>query len=565
MSERWRLWAPKATRVELITGGVRRAAIPEDGGWWSADAPEPGAEYWISIDGGPNRPDPRSVEQPRGVHGPSRWPRPVPPPRRWKPPALADGFIYELHIGTFTPQGTFDAAIDHLDHLVALGVTHVEVMPVNAYPGHHGWGYDGVGLYATHTPYGGPDGLRRFVEACHESGLAVILDVVYNHLGPDGNYLPELGPYFTERHHTPWGPAVNLAEREVRAFFTENARMWIADYDLDGLRLDATHAFIDDSPLHFLAELADDIRSLERRSGRPVALIAEHEGEDRKIVEDPAAGGYGLDAMWFDDLCYAVRAAITKDGSTYFEDATPLANIARAITTGCDEVRRPEWRRHREPGPPIHGRRLVGYIQNHDQIGNRPLGERLGVLTSPAKLRFAAALLFVSPFVPLIFQGDEWAASTPFQYFVDHENEDLRRAVREGRRRELGERGWDPDQVPDAGAPEAFQKSVLDWRELERHRHADMLAWYRALASLRRRRPELRDGRRDQITCAWDEQARWFTLSRGGVALVANLGEARARLPRPPGTRVLAYPEAPTEEPGALVLAPDSVAVFEID
>ncbi|HTJ42455.1 MAG TPA: malto-oligosyltrehalose trehalohydrolase [Kofleriaceae bacterium] len=561
MSERWRVWAPNASRVDLVTGGVRRAAIPEGGGWWGTDAPDPGGEYGVSLDGGPARPDPRSVEQPRGVHGPSRWPRPQPAPRWFKPAPLGEGLVYELHVGTFTPQGTFDAAIDHLDHLVALGVTHVEIMPVHAFPGRHGWGYDGVNLFATYAPYGGPDGFRRFVDAAHESGLGVILDVVYNHLGPDGNYLPEFGPYFTDEHQTPWGAAVDLAQQEVRAFFSDNARAWIA-LGCDGLRLDATHALIDDSPLHFLAELADDVRSLERVIGRPVALIAEHEGEDARVVGDPHDGGFGLDALWYDDLHYAVRAAITPDGSTYFDDRTPLANLARAITHGCDEVRRPEWRRASH-APVTDGKKLVGYLQNHDQIGNRPLGERLGRLARPGALRFASALLFVSPFVPMIFQGEEWDASTPFQYFVDHEREQLRRAVREGRRKELGERGWDPDKVPDPGAPAAFQSSILDWRELTQHRHADVLAWYRALAALRRRRPELRDGHRDRITCAWDEQARWFTMQRGPVALLANLGDQPARLPRPRGTRVLAFPSAPAEQDGALVLAPDSVAVYE--
>ncbi len=564
MSERWRVWAPEVTRVELVTGGVHRAAVPDDGGWWSADAPDPGADYAVSLDGGPPLPDPRSVEQPRGVSGASRWPRPVHVPRWFRPPALADGVVYELHVGTFTPAGTFDAAIDHLDHLVALGVTHVELMPVAGFAGRDGWGYDGVALYAAHAPYGGPDGLRRFVDACHESGLAVILDVVYSHVGPDGT-LAAFGPYLSDRHATPWGAAMNLDQRDVRGFLTDNASAWLTGFGIDGLRLDATQALIDDQPLHFLAELADDVRGVERTLSRPIVLIAEHDGLDRAIVEDPAGGGFGLDALWYDDLFHAVRAAITRDGSIYFDDRAPLANLARAITTGCDEVRRPAWRREPSAKPPIHGRRLVASIQNHDQIGNRPRGERLGALTSSGQLRFAAALLFVSPFVPMLFQGEEWDAQAPFRYFVDHASEDLRRAVHEGRRRELAACGWDPEQVPDPGLPSAFEASRLDWRELTRSRHADMLAWYRALSALRRRRPELRDGRRDEVMCAWDESQRWFTLRRGGVSLIANLGARAVRLPRPAGTRVLAFPEAPRADADAITLAPDCCAVYETD
>ena len=574
IEERFRVWAPRAQRVELITGGVRRAAAPEADGWWSAEPPAPGAEYAISIDGGAERPDPRAAELPHGVHGRSRWPRAQPHERRhhrFTPPPWRDALVYELHVGTFTEGGTLDAAIDRLEHLVALGVTHVELMPLNAFPGAHGWGYDGVGLYAVHEPYGGPDALRRFLDAAHARGLAVILDVVYNHLGPDGNYLGDFGPYFTEREHTPWGAAIDLAAPAVRAFFLDNAIGWL-EQGADGLRLDATHALIDRSPVHFLDELADRARAFEQAHGRAITLVAEHEGEDARLVTPPEHGGAGLDALWYDDLHYALRAALTTDGSTYYDDQAPLANLARALRRGCDEVRLPAWRRPADHVSVADGTHLVAYTQNHDQIGNRPRGERLAHLTTPGRLRFAAAVLFAAPFVPMIFQGEEWGASTPFEYFVDHESAELRRAVRDGRRTELALRGWDPEQVPDPGAPEAFRRSRLDWDELDDRRHAEILAWYRALAELRRRRAELRDGRRDRVLCAWDERARWFALERGAISVIANLGDRPAHLARPRGTRVLAYPVALRDSGNGagngaarLELPPDAVAIFERD
>jgi maltooligosyltrehalose trehalohydrolase len=555
------VWAPRAARVELVTGGMRRAAVPEGEGWWSTDAPDPGAEYGVSVDGGPVRPDPRSVDQPRGVHGPSRWPEPYPPPRWFQAPPLVDGVVYELHVGTFTPGGTFDAATERLDHLMRLGVTHVELMPVGAFAGHHGWGYDGVDLFATHAPYGGRDGFRRFIEAAHERGIAVLLDVVYNHVGPDGNYLAELGPYLSERHRTPWGPAVDLARAEVRAFLLDDARAWIA-LGVDGLRLDATHAMVDDSPMHFLAELATDLRGFGRALARRMTIVAEHEGEDARLVAAPAEGGFGLDALWYDDFHHAMHAAITSEGSSYFDDAQPLANLARAIAHGCDDVRTPAWRRE-DHEPVTDGRKLIAFVQNHDQIGNRPHGERLAALTSLGRLRFAAAMLFAAPFVPMLFQGEEWAASTPFHFFADHESPALRRAVHEGRKEELGARGWDPARVPDPGASSQYRESMLDWTELGRPRHADVLAWYRAMSALRRRHPSLRDGRRDRVTCAWDERLRWFLYERGPVSVAANLGERAARVPRPRGARVLAFPSAPIEASGAMTLAPDGVVVYE--
>jgi len=564
VNTRFRVWAPRAVSVDLLTEGDRRAAMPVAGGWWTADPPAPGADYSISVDGGPARPDPRSVEQPRGVLAPSRWPSPAPSPAPFAPLPLADGVVYELHVGTFTAAGTFDAAIEHLDHVAALGVTHVELMPIAAFSGRHGWGYDGVDLYAVHAPYGGPAGLRRLIDACHQRRLGVILDVVYNHLGPEGDYLADVGPYFAPRARTPWGAAFDLSEPAVRAYFLDNAQQWLDDFAIDGLRLDATHALIDDTPRHLLAELTEEVRALERATGRTIALIGEHEEQDRRLIDDADGGGCGLDALWYDDLHHALRGAITHEGSTYLDDRTPLGNLARALTLGCDDVRRTRWRRVETPHGHVDGRRLIASIQNHAQIGGRPHGERLGQLTSAGRLRFGVALLFLSPFVPMIFQGDEWGASTPFHYFVEHQDAALRRAVREGRRRDLADRGWDTALLLDPSAPEAHRASILDWREPQRGRHASVIAWYRALIALRRRCAALRDGRRDAITCAWDERGRWFTYERGPISLVANLSRtAPARLPRPSGVRVLAYPEPPSETRGAIILPPDAIAIYE--
>jgi maltooligosyltrehalose trehalohydrolase len=540
---RFEVWAPDAARVDLVVGEERREMRSGAGrtadrgdGWWLLDAPDLGAgtDYVFSLDGGPARPDPRSRWQPHGVHGPSRVPH-APPARAlrpaWRGFHLPSAVLYELHLGTFTPEGTFDAAVERLDHVVDLGATAISLMPVNAFPGRHGWGYDGVALYAAHEPYGGPEGLARFVEACHARGLGVILDVVYNHLGPSGNYLGEFGPYFTERHDTPWGPAVNFDDRgsdEVRRFFIDNALMWLRDYDLDGLRLDAVHAIVDTSAVHILEDLAAAVEALAAEVERPLWLIPESDLNDPRLLWSTERGGYGLHAQWSDDFHHAIHAAVTGESTGYYADFGNLQDIAVALRHSYVYGGRRSGfrgRRHGRSPAGLGGHRFLGYIQNHDQVGNRAQGDRLGQLVGPDLQKVAAALVLTAPFVPMLFQGEEWAASSPFQYFTDHDDPELADAVREGRRGEFAAFGWDPDQVPDPQDPRTFERSKLAWDERTREPHRDVERWYRELIAFRRDHGALLDGRLDAVKVATDERARTLVMQRGDVVVCCNMGE----------------------------------------
>jgi maltooligosyltrehalose trehalohydrolase len=562
------LWAPHAQRVEAVVGGERRGLSRGEDGWWRGARVAFGTDYGFSLDDGPPRPDPRSRWQPHGVHRASRAFTPASLTRRatdFRAPPLASALVYELHVGTFSREGTFDGAVRHLDHLVHLGVTHVELMPVNAFPGARGWGYDGVALYAPHQAYGGPEALCRLVDACHERGLAVLLDVVYNHLGPDGNYLGELGPYFSTRHATPWGRAVNLdgeGADETRRFFVDNALYWLRDFRFDGLRLDAVHALVDQSAIPFLEQLAAEVRALEAASGRPLVLVAESDLNDPRLVRAVEAGGLGLDAAWSDDFHHALHVALTGEQNGYYADFAGLADVARALQRGY--VYEGQHARHRGRA---HGRsiadlpatRLFGYAQTHDQVGNRARGERLAHLAGPRLAQVGAALVMFSPFVPMLFQGEEWAASAPFQYFTDHESPELAEAVRQGRRGEFVAFGWKPEDVPDPQDPATFERSRLDWDELERAPHAEVLRWHRELIALRTREPALRDGRLAAVRVTYGE--RWIEVQRGALTLLANLGEAPVERPRPAGQRVLASVVG-VEERGEKVVVPGACAVI---
>ncbi|MDP3154393.1 MAG: malto-oligosyltrehalose trehalohydrolase [Archangium sp.] len=547
----FQVWAPNAKQVELILYEPERriTAEPRADGLWSAPAPPVGTHYAVSLDGGPARPDPRSRLQPSGVHGPSQWIDPVYPwtDASFRAVPLGRGVIYELHVGTFTRQGTLDSALERLDELIALGITHVELMPLNAFPGRRGWGYDGVNLFAVHTVYGGIDALRRFVDGAHSKGLSVILDVVYNHLGPDGNYLSEFAPFFTERHKTPWGPAIDFSSPGVRRFFLDNALYWLRDCHLDGLRLDATHAIYDDSPKHILSELADEVRALER----PAVLIAENEDNEPRLVLPKNKGGDGLDGFWFDDLHHAIHAAFTGEQQGYYAKYGSLADIETALV-GKGTI-------HDRPMGPPDGTRCIACIQNHDQIGNRARGERLGQLTSAGRMRFAAALMLTSPFVPLLFEGEEWGAYSPFQYFTDHENPELAKAVQEGRR---AEHASVVGELPDPQAAATMERSVLDWSERERSPHREMLVWYRSLLGLRHQLPELTDGRRDAMQVAVDHDTKTITLRRGRLTLVGTIGDAVVRIPTPPGRLELSWPEPPRRENGVTLLAREGCAIW---
>lgn len=588
------VWAPEAGRVELVLGEKRAAMRAGEKGWWSVEvaAAGPGTDYAFSLDGGPPLPDPRSPHQPHGVHGPSRvvdhgafpW-----TDSGWRGGApLSSALLYELHVGTFTPEGTFEAAIERLAHLVDLGVTHVELLPVGEFPGKWGWGYDGVDLYAPHHAYGGPEGLKRLLDACHGAGLGVVIDVVYNHLGPDGNYLGAFGPYFTDRYATPWGQAVNFdgpGSDGVRDFVVDNACMWLADYHADGLRLDAVHAIFDTSATHILEELAGRVGELEARLGRRLLVIAESDLNDPRLVRPREVGGYGLDAAWNDDLHHALHSLLTGECSGYYEDFGTFADLAAALQRAYvyDGRFSPHRRRrHGRPATGLSGHRFLGYLQNHDQVGNRATGERSAALMSLGRLKIGAALVLSAPFVPMLFAGEEWGASGPFLYFTDHEDRELGRAVSEGRRREFAAFGWDPAEVPDPQDPASFDHSKLDWAELEKEPHASLLEWHRRLVALRRRLPALSDGRLDRVRVRFDEAAGWFVLERGPgvrgvpespgvrgvpeskVVVAANLAAEVQRLPVPEavGEILLTSDEgARLEARGRLVLPPESVAL----
>jgi maltooligosyltrehalose trehalohydrolase len=560
----FRVWAPAAVTVDLVLGDSRLPMRTGEGGWWCLDVPQagPGRDYGYALDGGEVRPDPRSPWQPGGPHGLSRtldhaafrW-----HDVGWRAAPLAGAVIYELHVGTFTPEGTFEAAVGRLDHLVALGVTHLELMPVAEFPGTRGWGYDGVDLFAPHHAYGGPQGLKRLVDAAHGRGLAVLFDVVYNHLGPGGDFLASYGPYFTDRYRTPWGSAVNFdgpGSDEVRRFICDNALGWLRDYHGDGLRIDAEHAIFDRSALPVLEQLAGEVRRLEAELERPLVLIVESDRNDPRLIAPPALGGYGLDAHWNEDFHHALHVALTGEHAGYYADYVGLVDLALTLRRGyAYEGRYSPYRgrRHGRPLAGLPGTRLIAFAQNHDQVGNRALGERLAALVGPARLKIAAALVLCSPFVPLLFQGEEWGAGTPFLYFADHRDPELARAVRDGRRAEFAAFGWDPERVPDPGDPATFARSKLDWSELAQHEHAELLDWYRRLIALRRASPALLDGRLERTAVRYDEDARWLVVERGlegdGVApgtilVAANLGSGPCDL-GPPFVPPAPGPEAP--------------------
>ena len=529
----FRVWAPDRGRVELVLDG---ATVPmtRSGDWWSAVAR--GSDYGFSLDGGPVRPDPRSAWQPDGVHAPSRvydhsafpW-----ADEQWHGVPLAGAVLYELHVGTFTPEGTFDAALERLDHLVDLGVTAVELLPCNAFDGRWGWGYDGALWFAVHEPYGGPDGLKRFVDAAHAKGLGVVMDVVYNHLGPAGNYLPEFGPYLTEAHTTPWGPAVNLDREgsdEVRRYVLDNALMWLRDYHLDGLRIDAVHELVDDSATPLLEELAVEVQALAAQVSKPLWLVAESDLNDPRLVEPREAGGLGLDGQWCDDVHHALHALLTGETSGYYVDFGSLEVLAKALTKAF--VHDGTWstfrgRTHGRPVPAsVPGHRFVVYLQDHDQVGNRALGDRIAL--SPGLARVGAALYLLSPYTPMIFMGEEYGATTPWLFFSDHAG-DLGHAVREGRRAEFARHGWATDDVRDPQQRATFEASKLDWSQQD----DGLLAFYRSLIALRRSRVDLSDGRRDAVSVTWDDNARWIVVRRGAVAVACNLAPERQALPVP--------------------------------
>jgi maltooligosyltrehalose trehalohydrolase len=546
-------------------------------GYWSAVVEEagPGTDYGFVIDGlEPALPDPRTQWQPYSVHGASRlvdhaafaW-----SDQDWQAPPLSSAFIYELHLGTFTPEGTLKAAEYRLDYLKALGVTHVELMPIANFPGKRGWGYDGVDLYAIFNAYGEPHDLKRFVDACHGKGLAVLLDVVYNHLGPVGNYLGKFGPYFTHSHTTPWGDAVNFEEAgatEVRRFLIDNALMWLRDYHIDGLRLDAVHAYMDRSAIHFLEEITGEVRRLEAAMGKHFVLIAESDLNDPRIVKAEEAGGYGLDAQWSDDFHHALFSVISGERAGYYADFGSLAQLAKSLRCvfvydgNYSEYRQ---RNHGRQVVGLSGHRFIGFVQNHDQVGNRAQGERVSHEAGVGRAKIAAALVLTAPFVPMLFQGEEFGASAPFLYFTDYDDPELGRMISEGRKKEFVAFGWAPDQIPDPQDEKTFLKSKLNWAELTEQPHRSLLQWHKDLISLRRNQSKLNDGNLNAVNVRFDEPAQWLVLERGNLRVACNLGHAPVNVEVGDGAQILLASDDSIALSGASIgLGPDSVAVLAV-
>ncbi len=541
---KFRVWAPKAQQVQVQVNENHYEMQANGQGWWqSAEIDDNGAgslDYGFIIDGNGLLPDPRSPWQPNGVHGLSRtvnhtafaW-----TDAGFQALPLAAAVIYELHVGTFTPEGTFDAILPHLPELHRLGITHLEIMPVAQFSGQHGWGYDGVDLYAPHQAYGGPEGFKRLVNACHAQGIAVILDVVYNHVGPEGNYLSQFGPYFTDAHHTAWGQAVNMdgaLSDEVRRFFLDNALMWLRDYHLDGLRLDAVHAIIDTSAVHFLEELTQEVKTLQAGLGRHLVVIAESDLNNPRLVRPSEMGGYGLDAVWVDDFHHSLHTLLTGENSGFLGDFGSMADLAKALE--CVYVYDGQFsnfrqRKHGRSPLGLPGYAFIGYFQNHDQIGNRAAGERIHHTISAQATRLGAALLLTSPFVPMLFQGEEWGSSAPFQYFIDHEDQELARLVNEGRKKEFGGGGSREEDIPSPSDPATFLRSKVDHNEKNQPGHAELLDWYARLIALRAHETALTDGLMSAVCVRFDEAARWLIMERGPLTVACNFSKEMRVLP----------------------------------
>ncbi|HYG94823.1 MAG TPA: malto-oligosyltrehalose trehalohydrolase, partial [Nocardioides sp.] len=493
----------------------------------------------------------------------------------WRGIELRDGILYELHLGTFTPEGTFDAAIERLDHLVDLGIDFVEILPVNAFNGTHNWGYDGVLWYTVQEDYGGPAAYQRFVDACHQRGLAVIQDVVYNHLGPSGNYLPLFGPYLKDGRNT-WGDLVNLdaeGSAEVRRYILDNVRMWLEDYHVDGLRLDAVHALQDRSDVHLLEEMAIEVAALSAHQRRPLTLIAESDLNDPVMVTPREAGGYGLDAQWSDDFHHAVHVALTGETTGYYADFEPLTALKKVVEEGFFHAGTFSSFRGRDHGVPIDTRavpswRLVVCSQNHDQVGNRAVGDRLTEHLDEDQLMCAALLTLCGPFTPMLFQGEEWATSSPFQFFTSHPEPELGKATAEGRIKEFEQMGWDPGVVPDPQDPETFLRSKLDWEERGEGHHARVLATYQRLIELRRTWPQLTDPAFAATRCDVDEASGLVLVRRGvgsqdgEVVVAVNLGTAPVTVDVGDGPLLFETATPVSLDAGRLALPPHTGALL---
>ncbi|MEH0108305.1 malto-oligosyltrehalose trehalohydrolase [Tersicoccus sp. MR15.9] len=560
---RFDVWAPAAKRVTLRAAGrdlpMHRASVPDasasdsgTSGWWTlapADVPEGEVDYGYLLDDDTTPlPDPRSRRQPDGVHGLSRtvdtsshaW-----TDATWTGRQLAGSVLYELHLGTFTPEGTLDAAIERLDHLVELGVDAIELLPVNGFNGEHNWGYDGVAWFTVAEVYGGPAAYQRFVDAAHARGLAVVQDVVYNHLGPSGNYLGRFGPYLHSSAVNPWGDSINLDgadSDEVRAYILDNVAMWLGDYHVDGLRLDAVHALEDRRAVHLLEEINRVVDEIGAATGRPLFAVAESDLNDPRMITPRAANGLGCAGQWSDDFHHAVHTAVTGETVGYYADFAPLSSLAKVLRGGFFHDGTLSTFRGRHHGRPIDPFttptwRLVTCIQNHDQVGNRAAGDRLSATLPYDRLAVAAVLNLMAPFTPMLFMGEEWGASTPWQFFTAHPEKELGEAVSKGRIGEFGKMGWDEATVPDPQDPNTFSNSKLDWAEVASGDHARLLALYRSLIALRHATPELTQPDFRSISVDVSEDEQWIVLRRTGLAgagdvvVAVNLSDSPRAVP----------------------------------
>lgn len=577
------VWAPNAKTVRLVAGGHEYVMEQYDDaaaqGWWRAPADATagkadGVPYGYLVDGEGPFPDPRSRRQPEGVHGLSSTFDPSVHEWKdagWKGRSLKGSVIYELHLGTFTPEGTLDAAAGKLDYLVDLGIDFIELLPVNGFNGVHNWGYDGVLWYAVHEPYGGPAAYQRFVDAAHAAGLGVIQDVVYNHLGPSGNYLPKFGPYLKSGEGNTWGDSVNLdgpGSDDVRRYILENAAMWLRDYHVDGLRLDAVHALRDERAVHILEDFGALADQIESGTGIPKTLIAESDLNNPRLIYPRKDNGYGLEGQWSDDFHHAVHVNLSGETTGYYSDFESLSVLAKVLEHGFFHDGSYSSFRGRHHGRSIrhdlaHPSALVVCLQNHDQIGNRAIGDRLTATLSYGKLAVGAVLTMTSPFTPMLFMGEEFGASTPWQFFTSHPEPELGKATAEGRIKEFERMGWDPAVVPDPQDPGTFQRSKLKWEEASEGDHARLLQLYKDLAQLRRNTPELVDGGFGDTSVEFDDEEHWLQMSRGNVRVVCNLGdEALATTLK--GSLLLATdPEAALDEE-TLTLPGASAAVIRV-
>lgn len=580
--QRFDIWAPEAGSVTLLAGGKRYPMArrpgtgPEDEGWWTAaDAPAEGdVDYGYLLDGDETPlPDPRTRRQPDGVHALSRTFNPGAHQWQdsgWQGRELQGAVIYELHLGTFTPEGTLDAAAAKLDYLAGLGVDYIELLPVNAFNGTHNWGYDGVQWFAVHEGYGGPAAYQRFVDAAHAAGIGVIQDVVYNHLGPSGNYLPRFGPYLKQGEGNTWGDSVNLdgpGSDHVRRYILDNVAMWLRDFRVDGLRLDAVHALKDERAVHILEDFGALADQISEEVGRPLTLIAESDLNNPRLLYPRDVNGYGLEGQWSDDFHHAVHVNVSGETTGYYSDFDSLGALAKVLQDGFFHDGSYSSFRERHHGRPInfdavHPAALVVCSQNHDQIGNRATGDRLSQTLPYGSLALAAVLTLTGPFTPMLFMGEEYGATTPWQFFTSHPEPELGKATAEGRIKEFERMGWDPAVVPDPQDPETFTRSKLNWAEASEGHHARLLELYRALIRLRRSTPDLTAPGFAATEAEFDDDARWLRFRRGGVQVVLNFAEQSVTLDRAGSELLLATDDAARIDAGKMELPGLSAAVI---